>query len=518
MCLNWPEGWLSAAGRSSSLNRRRRRPTSKLRIWSVGGANAVVKAESIDIDKGLQYTATLAEGKVSAEKANTPENLDRSVYRSLGSTEYFVFSQEHYEKQFFESMIDLDAPGLDRVKAAYTAHKPVLALYELVEYYRRKTVPADLIRKPVEHPAAATDPAAEDICRHLFKDGAHTVDMGPVIQWNRHPVEVKEWLWNFNNHAHFVQLLEAYLATRNEKYTDEFAAQISDWIVENPAPPYSLTRVATWRNLEAGGRCSRAWPASFYGFLSSPRFTPQAHATNVGLAVESRRLPAQTSRGACASRTTGASWIRRVWPRSRRIGPNSRAPMNGARWATNALTNQLRMQGLSRRRPVRTRALVPQQMPERLRPRVSARGVEQDRAPSGIRAAPRVDVRLPDVDHETQRVLPHSQRFRRARRSPNPRVCRGAVPTRRFSICGNQGRAWGTRRPASRMSCRMPGISRCVQVGTPTLSTCSLTAGHWVYRTRTKTSWRSNSRRTDGIFSSIRGLITTPTTRGACTS
>ncbi|MBI5092340.1 MAG: alginate lyase family protein [Candidatus Hydrogenedentes bacterium] len=251
--------------------------TVKLRVWGVGGNNPAIQAECSDIDKGIQCRATfsLPDGKFGSEKVNTAENLDRSVYRSLISTEYFVLSQEHFEKQFLESMINLDTTGLEPVRTAYAAHKPVLALYELAEYYRRKTTPAELIKKPADKPASATDPVAEDICRHIFKQGGATVDMGPVIHWSRHPVEVKEWLWNFNNHHHFVQLLDAYLSTRNERYTDEFGAQVADWIVENPAPPYTLTRVATWRNLEAGGRCSRTWPAAFYGFLSSPHFTPQ---------------------------------------------------------------------------------------------------------------------------------------------------------------------------------------------------------------------------------------------------
>lgn len=249
----------------------------KLRVWHDGQEGNIIRAEVWDVDTGLRRRARRsAEEGVVVETIHTPDNLDRSVYRSLISPEYFVLSQEHFQRQFWEEMLDLSHPGLEQVKYAWESRKPALALYELAEYYRRKTVPARLIRKPAASPAAPIDPVAEDICNHVFKQGGKTVDMGPVMDWSRHPVDVAEWLWNFNNHHHFVQLLEGYLATRNERYTDAFVTQMSDWVIQNPAPPYTLTRVATWRNLEAGGRCSKTWPAAFYGFLSSPRFTPQA--------------------------------------------------------------------------------------------------------------------------------------------------------------------------------------------------------------------------------------------------
>ena len=255
------------------------------KIFAAKGGNALT-IESYGLDQGMTGRAamSLSDGVVSVTDIDVTENLDRSVYESLLSPENFVLSQEHFTKQFFESMLDLSLPELSRVSEAYKAGKHALALYEVAEYYRRKTSPESLLRKPSGHPESTTDPAGDKILQHVFDKKDDVIDMGPDIDWNRQPegVSSAEWLWNFNSHHHFVVLLEAYLKTANEKYAQEFARQVTDFVIQNPAPPYTLTRVGSWRNLEAGNRMMESWPRAFYGFLSSPSFTPQAMALMLG--------------------------------------------------------------------------------------------------------------------------------------------------------------------------------------------------------------------------------------------
>ena len=202
--------------------------------------------------------------------------LDRSVYHSLESVEVFVSNQEHFQKQFFEEMIDLDYPGLEPVRAAYEAQKHTLAIFELAEYFRRKKEPADLIPKACPPPGSATSAVADQVVDHVFSGQGIPIEYGEHIEWSRQREGVvEEFLWGLNGCYQFHTLVQAYLTTGNEKYAKEFSAQIIDWIIQNPAPPYTLTRVATWRNLEAGTRAARTWPPAFYGFLCSPNFEPQ---------------------------------------------------------------------------------------------------------------------------------------------------------------------------------------------------------------------------------------------------
>lgn len=252
--------------------------TLKLRASVLPGPPAFLRIERLDIEQGVTaiVEAALSGGEPVLKRIAAREILDRSVYRGLLSPEDFVLNQEHFEKQFFEGMLDLSYPGLESVRAAFEAAKPMLALYELAEYYRRKTAPAALIKKPPAQPESFEDAAAEAVCKHLYTHGGVTIDLGPVIDWTHNKTNDAEWLWSLNRHTAFAALAAGYAKTGNPKYVDEFCAEMTDWVIQNPAPPYTLTRVAAWRNLEVGHRCSGSWPAAFYGFLGSPRFTPQA--------------------------------------------------------------------------------------------------------------------------------------------------------------------------------------------------------------------------------------------------
>ena len=204
--------------------------------------------------------------------------IDRTVYAGLVSPEFWIVEQEHIKKQFFESIMNLDHPGLEAARDAYRADKLSLALYEVAEYYRRKAESTGRLQRPVAEPASRTHAASEEIVAHRFAGSDFVVQMGPRIDWQTHPPEAHgpEWIWGLNRHFHFSALLGGYRATGNERYAKEYVDQACDFIISNPAPRYTLTRVPTWRNLEVGIRAATTWPQAFYGFLGSPSFTPQA--------------------------------------------------------------------------------------------------------------------------------------------------------------------------------------------------------------------------------------------------
>lgn len=77
---------------------------------------------------------------------------------------------------------------------------------------------------------------------------------GSEIQWTRDPLSGYEWplayhrdiklvrgdgsdvrvLWELNRLAHFLQLACAYSATKDERYSAEFVAQLRSWVEQNP--------------------------------------------------------------------------------------------------------------------------------------------------------------------------------------------------------------------------------------------------------------------------------------------
>jgi len=250
-------------------------PSDHVRAYVPEATSEAVVLEELSATGQVRGRISIAD-EIRREKYDYVPISDRSVYLSLQSVDLFVTNQEHFVKQFFEEMLDLEYQGLEKVREAYDSGKPILAIEELSEYFRHKAEPASLIRKPAGKPTAATVEAAELLARNVFPGWGTTVDFGERIEWSRQREGVvEEWLWGLNAHYHFRTLLEAYLQTGNEKYARTFTHHITDWIVQNPAPPYTLTRVATWRNLEAGTRGAVTWPAAFYGFLCSPSFTPQ---------------------------------------------------------------------------------------------------------------------------------------------------------------------------------------------------------------------------------------------------
>jgi len=212
--------------------------------------------------------------QLSYRKIDISETLDRTVFNTVRSPALFVLNQEHFQKHFFEGMLNLNYPGLEEVKRAYENKKILLAAHELAEYFRRKAHPIWQTVAPQKN--VAIDEASEKILRHEFQYGDSTISFGDHIDFRNNPTNSNEWIWGLNRMNHWVTLLNGYLKTSNEAYAQEYNSEVIDWTVRNPAPPFRLTRVPSWRNLEAGIRMSGTWPRTFFGFLESSSFQTQA--------------------------------------------------------------------------------------------------------------------------------------------------------------------------------------------------------------------------------------------------
>ncbi len=221
-----------------------------------------------------EATFDLKGKKLSYKKIDIPETLDRTVFHTVRSPALFVLNQEHFQKHFFEGMINLDYPGLEAAREAYANKKILLAAHEVAEYFRRKVHPVWPLKNPER--ISAVDEPSEMIVRHDFKYRDSTIHMGDRIDFRNNPTESNEWIWGLNRMGHWVTLLNGYLKTGNEAYAREYNSEVVDWTVRNPAPSFRLTRVPSWRNLEAGIRMSSTWPKTFFGFLASPSFQTQA--------------------------------------------------------------------------------------------------------------------------------------------------------------------------------------------------------------------------------------------------
>ena len=173
--------------------------------------------------------------------------------------------------------LDLDRPGLERVKAA--SGSAILAMEELLDYYRRRTGvmhPVDRSRRLTARGRYATPDqlaAADRAVRHVFYSFSayppHFV--GDDIDWASSPVPDREWLWHLHQQNFWGDLAHAYWHTGDEEYARAWCEQLVDWVHKNPR---DRAHAYAWRPIETGIR-GHAWTEHFEHFIDSPAFTPE---------------------------------------------------------------------------------------------------------------------------------------------------------------------------------------------------------------------------------------------------
>ena len=195
------------------------------------------------------------------------------------------------DKSVFE-LLDLNRPGLEKVKAAYIDGDADRAAKELLTYYRSRTgisIPdLDLNHLSL---SKREQQWADEALEHTFyvHDGYQpSFNYGKDIDWRYWPVKDNELRWQLHRHKWFTPMGKAYRLTKDEKYAEEWALQFADWIrknplVEIPKDLYEMQDEATgeaenvrfaWRPLEASHRLADQIN-QFVLFLPSPAFTPE---------------------------------------------------------------------------------------------------------------------------------------------------------------------------------------------------------------------------------------------------
>ncbi len=158
--------------------------------------------------------------------------------------------------------LNLDYPGLEKVKAAIAAKNFESGKTELLLYFRNRknlTIPDYLF---LYHKNQADDNASNIID---IKSIRH--DFGAVIDWRLIQSD-KEWQFSLNRMNWFQNYIGAYQKTSEEKYVKAWMDQVVSWInIGDPGYP---------RTIDSGRRLEN-WVTSFHMFiheLKSPMVTP----------------------------------------------------------------------------------------------------------------------------------------------------------------------------------------------------------------------------------------------------
>ncbi len=192
------------------------------------------------------------------------------------------------------SLINLDYPGLEQVKASHQEGNDVAAAEALLSYYRQ--------RSHINHPDVDINNVtiskqdqqwADDALEHTFfvhKGYQPSYNYGKDINWQYWPVRDNELRWQLHRHKWFSPMGRAYRVSGDEKYAKEWAYQYMDWIIKNPLSEvnkqqYELISSGevkgeaenvrfAWRPLEVSNRLQDQ-TGQFLYFLPSPSFTPE---------------------------------------------------------------------------------------------------------------------------------------------------------------------------------------------------------------------------------------------------
>jgi hypothetical protein len=193
--------------------------------------------------------------------------------------------------------LNLDFPGMQKVKAAAQSHDPVLVKQDYLEYRRTgSTAKWEVMPEAMPRTAVADDdPVGDEILRHHIRNdygfSPHAADMGLDFDWTFNPVPRDnegfsyEFTWCAISRTQFWRkLVDAYWKTHNEAYAQEWVNELQDFAVKNPRVGDGANgRVPLWRTLDAAIRMSDSWPYAYYHILDSQSFTAEAQWTYLKL-------------------------------------------------------------------------------------------------------------------------------------------------------------------------------------------------------------------------------------------
>lgn len=205
-------------------------------------------------------------GNISPEL--TPENKENAELNAA------VFEQ-----------LNLDYPGLEKVKQYYEAGENYLAASALLEYYR--------MRSNVENPnlslidvitTTAEKEKADYALEYCFassnfvdKNGKpFSIKKDGVLDWTIVPSGVTsgEYQKQLHRHQWFIPQGKAYRETGDEKYVASWIEVYGDWIVQNPKPEAGPIDEGPWWQLQVAHRVSDQVQLLEY-FKPASNFTPE---------------------------------------------------------------------------------------------------------------------------------------------------------------------------------------------------------------------------------------------------
>ena len=183
-------------------------------------------------------------------------------------------------------IINLNYPGLEKVKEFYETGEYYYAANALLEYYRTRTNVTNpnlsLINVTIsEADQTKADYALEDYRFHVnnfYEDQEtlkpYSLKKDGTINWTFSPEGASdEYQKQLHRHQWFIPQAKAYRISGNEKYIQSWIEVYNNWIDQNPKPE-SGTNTTSWWQLQVATRINDQVQLLEY-FKNSINFTPE---------------------------------------------------------------------------------------------------------------------------------------------------------------------------------------------------------------------------------------------------
>ncbi len=202
------------------------------------------------------------------------------------------------DEEFFSLLRD-DIEGLAATREAAERGDYDLAAEHLLEYYRGRDWPTwnfDPSEYDQHREEDYNTSRADYVLTRMFDRFGREAYVGDPIDWSFNgfdpdePAYTPEWTYQLNRFQNWRILGQAWWATGDDRYAEEFVEQMLSWIHSEPTPVFgSPNRAPTWRTIEQGIRTAGSWMDAYHYFLFAPQMTPEAHLTFLKSWVEHAR-------------------------------------------------------------------------------------------------------------------------------------------------------------------------------------------------------------------------------------
>lgn len=188
-------------------------------------------------------------------------------------------------------VINLDYPGLEKVKAYYEEEQYYFAAKALLEYYRMRTNVINPGLSLVNINVSADDQLKADhalnyrfFINNYYENPEEKLPYlfkkGNKIDWTFDPLKHNEFRSQLHRHQWMASQAKVYRKTNDEKYIKSWIEVYNDWMTQNPCPIGDMTSEDQfpWGPLQVAERVTLQIDLMAY-YMHSVNFTPQWLAT-----------------------------------------------------------------------------------------------------------------------------------------------------------------------------------------------------------------------------------------------